>query len=46
MCAVSLGVSVLQVIGVVFSIKLFLKLEADDRNYNPSTNGNESLIPP
>ncbi|ERL85453.1 hypothetical protein D910_02872 [Dendroctonus ponderosae] len=45
-CAVSLGVSVLQVIGVVFGIKLFLKLEADDRNYNPSTNGNESLIPP
>lgn len=45
-CAVSLGVSVLQVIGVVCSIKLFLKLEAEDRNYNPNTNGNESLIPP
>ncbi|KAL1509215.1 hypothetical protein ABEB36_003985 [Hypothenemus hampei] len=45
-CAVSLGVSVLQVVGVVFSIKLFLKLEAEDRNYNPSFNGNESLIPP
>ncbi|XP_030745586.1 tetraspanin-11-like [Sitophilus oryzae] len=45
-CAVSLGVSVLQVIGVVCSIKLFLKLEAEDRNYNPQVNGNETLIPP
>ncbi|KAF7287909.1 CD151 antigen-like [Rhynchophorus ferrugineus] len=45
-CAVSMGVSVLQVIGVVCSIKLFLKLEAEDRNYNPQLNGNESLIPP
>ncbi|XP_050298776.1 CD151 antigen-like [Anthonomus grandis grandis] len=46
MCAVSLGVSILQVVGVVFSIKLFLKLEAEDRNYNPRSNGIESLIPP
>lgn len=46
MCAVSLGVSVLQVIGVVFSIKLFLKLEADDRDYTPNSNGNELLVPP
>ncbi|CAG9761946.1 unnamed protein product [Ceutorhynchus assimilis] len=45
-CAVSLGVSVLQVVGVVCSIKLFLKLEAEDKNYTPRSNGNESLIPP
>ncbi|XP_060532374.1 CD151 antigen-like [Cylas formicarius] len=44
MCAVCLGVSVVQVIGVVFSIKLFLKLELIDRNYNPQFNGNESLV--
>nr|XP_023027314.1 CD151 antigen-like isoform X2 [Leptinotarsa decemlineata] len=45
-CAVTLGVGVVHVVGIVFSIVLFLKLERRklDGNYSPR-NGQEALLP-
>ncbi|KAG5867807.1 hypothetical protein JTB14_011200 [Gonioctena quinquepunctata] len=47
LCAVALGISVIHVIGIIFSIVLFLKLESGkyDADYSPQNGGKESLLP-
>lgn len=43
-CAIALGLSLIQVFGVIFAVFLYLKLEIKkyDENYSPS--GNETLL--
>ncbi|KAJ8932371.1 hypothetical protein NQ314_014738 [Rhamnusium bicolor] len=43
-CAVALGLSLVQVFGIIFGIKLFLKLESSEFESNYSPNGNENLL--
>ncbi|KAJ8945501.1 hypothetical protein NQ318_017944 [Aromia moschata] len=43
-CAVALGFSMVQVIGILFGIKLLLKLESGEYDSKYSPNGNETLL--